>query len=77
MMKGLAIGLSFNKYNNNQCKIRATMPYYGPDFVLTSSFSLSHLIFITTLRDMSRYLHFTDGNIDLRVEVNDSRSPSE
>ena len=54
------------------------MPYYMPDFVLTSSFSQSHLMLITALRDMSYYPHFTDGNIDSwTVEVNDPRSSNE
>lgn len=74
----LAISLSFNKYNDNQYKVRATMLYYMPDFVLTSSFSRSHLMLITALRDMSYYPHFTDENIgSWTVEVNDPRSPSE
>lgn len=54
------------------------MLYYMPDFVLTSSFSRSHLMLVTALRDMSYYPHFTDENIDSwTVEVNDPRSPSE
>ena len=74
----VGISLSFNKHNVNQYKVRATMLCYIPDFVLTSSFSRSHLILITALRDMSYYPHFTDENIDSwTVEVNDPRSPSE